>query len=103
MKLIFAGVGSAFALENFQSNMVLEHHGKRLLIDAGGDVRFSLAKLGMTYKDLDAVYISHLHGDHTHGMEWLCFATYFDSGFKAKKGKLKLFGNHTVLEKLWEG
>ena len=101
MKLTFIGVGSAFALENYQSNMVFEHRGKRLLIDAGGDVRFALAKAGISLRELDGVYISHLHGDHTHGMEWLSFATYFDPFFKTK-GRLKLYGNSVVLDKLWE-
>jgi ribonuclease BN (tRNA processing enzyme) len=102
MKLTFVGVGSAFSYEHFQSNMVLEHDGKRLLIDAGGDVRHSLKACGWTYRDLDAVYVSHLHGDHVHGMEWLAFSSFFDPSFKAAKGKLKLFGNSSVLEKLWE-
>lgn len=102
MQLQFVGVGSAFTLDNFQSNMVFSHNGEKLLIDAGGDVRHALKKCGLTYHDLNAVYISHLHGDHIHGMEWLSFATYFDPSFRSKKGKLKLYGNNTVIEKLWE-
>jgi ribonuclease BN (tRNA processing enzyme) len=102
MQLQFIGVGSAFGYENYQSNMVLSHRGKRMLIDAGGDVRFALKAQGLSYRDLDAVYVSHLHGDHIHGMEFLAFCTYFDPGFKQSKGKLKLIGNSTVLDKLWE-
>src|SRR5215813_8474415 len=71
MKLTFIGTGSAFTMDNFQSNMLLEDSGKRLLIDAGGDVRFALAKVGLGAKDIDALYISHLHADHIGGIEWL--------------------------------
>ena len=44
MELTFLGSGSAFTNDgtNYQSNMILEHNGKRLLIDCGGDVRFPL-------------------------------------------------------------
>ena len=39
MRLTFLGTGSAFTMQNFQSNMLLEDGGRRLLIDCGGDVR----------------------------------------------------------------
>ena len=68
MELRFAGVGSAFTTKEYwQSNMIVSHDGKNLLIDCGGDIRFSLAELNMSYKDIDAVYISHLHADHIGG------------------------------------
>jgi ribonuclease BN (tRNA processing enzyme) len=37
-----------------------------------------LAEAGYTYRDIDAVYISHQHADHIGGLEWLAFMTYFD-------------------------
>jgi len=77
-KLIFAGSGSAFTIDNFQSNMIIEKDGFRLLIDCGSDIRRALHNLDLTYRDIDTVYISHLHGDHTGGLEWLGFCTYFD-------------------------
>ncbi|MCF8480224.1 MAG: MBL fold metallo-hydrolase [Rhodospirillum sp.] len=70
----------------FQSNMLLEVPNgtvegglARLLIDCGGDARRSLAAQGLSQRDLEAVFISHLHGDHVGGLEWLGFTTYFDS------------------------
>lgn len=104
MKLTFIGVGSAFAHENYQSNMILEINGKRLLIDAGGTAHRALKALGLTHRDLDAVYISHLHADHCGSMEWLAFSTKFDSGFVDAKGgkkKLRLFIRSTLAQKLW--
>lgn len=81
MILRFAGVGSAFASEEFfQTNAVLTHDSmsQHLLIDCGSDARFSLAKLGINIKDIKDVYISHLHADHAGGLEWLGFCTYFN-------------------------
>lgn len=79
MVVRFIGVGSAFTLKNYQSNLVVESKsGKKMLVDCGSDARFALQELGMTHRDLDSLYISHLHADHVGGLEWLGFATKFD-------------------------
>ena len=55
MRIRFLGTGAAFTLDNFHSNMVIEEQGKKLLIDAGGDIRFSLKHVGLSYKDIDCI------------------------------------------------
>ncbi|MCC5791425.1 MAG: MBL fold metallo-hydrolase [Legionellaceae bacterium] len=80
MKLIFLGVASALSIgkEKYQSNMLLiSKSGHKLLIDCGGDIRHSLFALGYSFNDIDAVYISHLHSDHTGGLELFGFYQYF--------------------------
>lgn len=80
MKLLFLGASSAFAVlrGNFQSNMVIiSESGRKLLIDCGTDIRHSLYAQNLTHSDIDAVYISHLHADHTGGLEWFGFTSYF--------------------------
>lgn len=63
MKLTFLGVGSAFTMNNYQSNMLFEtsvfrndgtpsspdmvEYSLKLLIDAGGDVRYALRDINM--------------------------------------------------------
>lgn len=80
MIIRFIGVGSAFTLNNYQSNLLIESgSGKKMLVDCGSDARFALQDIGMTHRDLDSIYISHLHADHVGGLEWLGFATKFDS------------------------
>ncbi|MEM7589151.1 MAG: MBL fold metallo-hydrolase, partial [Myxococcota bacterium] len=81
MKLTFIGSGSAFTVgeDNFHSNAIVESKsGKKLLIDCGSDARLALYKLGLGYKDIDAVYVSHLHADHVGGLEWLGLTRKFD-------------------------
>jgi ribonuclease BN (tRNA processing enzyme) len=81
--MTFLGTGSAFCQRNFQTNMLIEFDsGYRLLVDCGGDVRFSLEKLGMSYLDINGVYVSHLHADHIGGMEYIAFCTYFDHRYQ---------------------
>jgi ribonuclease BN (tRNA processing enzyme) len=98
MKITFAGTGSAFTLKNYQTNTVIEQNGKILLIDAGNDIRFSLKELGLSYKDIDALYVTHLHADHVGGVEYLAFTTYFDPSVKEK---ITLIGNNELIRELW--
>lgn len=99
MKIRFIGVGSQFSGQGlYQSNIVITAaSGKRLLVDCGSDARFSLSEYGMQPHDLDAVYISHLHGDHIGGMEWLALSTYF----AREPRRLTLFGEKNLLGRLW--
>jgi hypothetical protein len=99
MRIKFFGTGSAFTLKNYQSNIGIEHNGKWLLLDAGGDIRFSLQEAGLNYKNIDSVYISHLHADHSGGIEYLAFCKYFDP---SQTTKIKLFGNGELLRRGWE-
>lgn len=101
MKITFAGVGAAFTTQDYyQSNAVVESDNdvRKFLIDCGGDARHALRELGITHRDIDAVYISHLHADHIGGMEWLGFCTYFDPDC----GKPTLYIVNELVEPLWE-
>jgi ribonuclease BN (tRNA processing enzyme) len=99
MKLLFLGVFSAFSVGDatFQSNMLIESEsGTKLLIDCGSDARHSLFAQGYRHKDIDAVYISHLHSDHVGGLEWLGFCKRFIDGQKPT-----LYISADQSEKLW--
>ncbi len=58
--------------------MLAEHDGTVLLVDAGlpsqrGLVR-ALSEAGYTWEDIDALLVSHLHGDHIHPSAVACCA-----------------------------
>ena len=74
------GTGNAFTIKNRQSNFAITCAGKTLLVDCGSDIRHSI-----TPDKVDAVYISHLHGDHYHGLEYLGFSTYYNPNLKRPK------------------
>ena len=85
--------------DNFQSNMLLtSDSGKKLLIDCGSDIRFSLAQEGLSYRDIDDIYISHLHADHVGGMEYMGFSTMFDPQCE----KPGLYICNSIRDSLWE-
>lgn len=118
----------------WQSNFLIEFDmpGKvrndvyRLVVDFGGDIRHSLAQIGLKIGDIDGWYISHPHSDHLGGTEGIALSTFFnpfytkakadwqDSGKKAisdllmsgdripDAGKPDLYGHTNVLEELWK-
>lgn len=99
MKLLFVGSGSAFTVgaDNYQSNMILEERGNRLFVDLGSDAKIALNELGLSYKDIHDIYISHLHSDHVGGLEWVAFTKFFDA--EAQKPTLHIPEN--LADELW--
>jgi ribonuclease BN (tRNA processing enzyme) len=101
--LTFAGAGGFFADQTiYQSNVVITSESpgrppRRLLVDCGTDAKFSLAELGLDADSFEAVYVTHQHGDHSGGLEWLGFKTYFSG-----KPKPKLVCNQGLMRDLWE-
>ena len=98
MEIIFLGVNSAHSTFGYQTNFLINHNGKNLLIDAGDDIRWSLKKEKLTFKDIDAVYCSHGHGDHYHGLEYIGDCRLF-SGIP----KARLFLEGQFADELWTG
>ncbi len=101
MKLLFLGSGSAHTVsaDNFQSNMMLlADNGARLLIDCGSDLRWSLAKQGLSHLDITDIYISHLHADHIGGLEYVGFQTKFDPRCK----RPRLYIESSLASPLWD-
>ncbi|MFZ0927741.1 MAG: MBL fold metallo-hydrolase [Syntrophobacteraceae bacterium] len=103
MKIKFLGVGSAFtSAEYYHSNMLITAgSGKRILIDCGSDIRFSLQEAGIHFRhfasEIDAIYVSHLHADHIGGLEAAALVSFFDM----ESHKPGLFAQENVLRDLW--
>lgn len=101
LKITFLGSGSAFSLQpgNYQSNVLLQKDNDTLLIDAGGDIRFSLNDQGLSYLDIKNIYVTHMHADHIGGLEWLAINTFFDPSYP---GKPNLFASEHIIKDLWD-
>jgi ribonuclease BN (tRNA processing enzyme) len=97
MEIHFLGTGSAFCFHNYQSNLLIKKNNHLLLIDAGGDLRFSLKDAGICIQDVDALYISHLHNDHIGGMEFIALFTYFNPNCRP----MHLFIHENLIQNLW--
>lgn len=103
MKLTFLGSGSAFTLgkENYHSNILIESEGKTLLYDAGTTIPDALDMQGYSVEDIQNIFISHNHADHSGGLEYVGFKRYFGT-FPFGQNKPKLYGHHSVLDELWD-
>ena len=99
MRLLFLGTGSAFTVGgNYNSNMlVTADSGRRLLIDAGVDLRHALYAQGLSYLDFEDIYISHLHSDHIGGLEYVGLSSRFDP----RCSKKRLFTHASLVGPLW--
>jgi ribonuclease BN (tRNA processing enzyme) len=72
MKLTVIGCGDAFGSGGrFHSAYLLETSKGRLLLDCGANSPLALKRAGVTVSAIDAVVISHCHGDHFGGLPFL--------------------------------
>lgn len=72
IKLVFLGTGgSAPSKDRSTPSLYLEYEGNRLLFDCGEAVQRQLLLAGKSPLSLDAIFITHLHGDHVFGLPGL--------------------------------
>ncbi len=74
--ITFLGTGhGGGAPGRFQTSILLHTEGARILLDAGEPCTYSLLSRGFALDDLDAVWITHAHCDHTAGLPMLLQAS----------------------------
>lgn len=79
MRCTFIGVGSAFDEKHTNTSLLLETEGKSILLDCGFNSAHAFVRLAENPLSLDAVWISHFHGDHYFGIPFL-LGWYLSSG-----------------------
>ncbi len=84
MRLAFLGTGSAFSCERYNGAIVVEG---RLLLDAGAPLLPHMHRLGIDPGAIEAVFLTHFHGDHVLGLPpFLFYRSVFRSGPLAMVG-----------------
>lgn len=71
---------------------------RTLLIDCGRTTPDDMARAGVAWTDIDAIYISHLHGDHIYGLEEAGFVGRYVLGRKPHL----ILPDAAVARDLWE-
>lgn len=106
MKIKALGVGGAFApLSKGNSNfLITADSGKRLVFDMGQTFAYIYRdELGLDFRDVDAVFLSHLHMDHA-CIEQFAFSRYFIPSLDASgmSVKPKLYMTSKLMREGWE-
>ena len=80
MQLTVVGCGDAFGSGGrFNTCYLVESGGKTLALDFGASTLVALKQRGISLNSIDAVVLSHLHGDHFGGLPFLMLDSQFDS------------------------
>ena len=95
MKITFLGVSGALS-SKYNSNMLIENNKDVMLFDCGEDIKHSLKAANRKPEELDVVFISHLHADHSFGLSWLGYYSYF-----IMKKRIPLYIHESMISDLW--
>lgn len=79
MRWTFLGTGGAFTRfkTDYHNNVLVEFGDFKALIDCSLGALESLDELGIDPLEIDAVIVTHIHGDHVSGLEELGFRQLF--------------------------
>jgi ribonuclease BN (tRNA processing enzyme) len=103
MTFVPVGVGDAFSALHYSSALAVEADGRWLLVDCPHPVRKVLrdasvrAGVGLDVGSFDAVVLTHLHADHSAGLEDYAYYSRF-----VLQRRPVLAAHPRVLERLWE-
>jgi ribonuclease BN (tRNA processing enzyme) len=107
VKVRFLGSGDAFGSGGrFQTCIHVEAAGAQVLVDCGASSLVAMRRFGVDPQAIDAVVLSHLHGDHFGGVPFLIL----DGQFKRRTRPLAVAGPpgvearvHAAMEVLFPG
>lgn len=92
-KITILGNGSALpAAGRHHSAQVLNVHERHYLVDCGEGTQTRLMNYGVHPMKLDAVFLSHLHGDHIYGL----FPLISTLGLLGRKTPLDVYAPHAL-------
>jgi len=89
VKVRFLGSGDAFGSGGrFQTCMLVQAAGGAFLVDCGATSLVAMRRFGVDPQGVDAVLLTHLHGDHFGGLPFLIL----DAQFKRRTRELTVVG-----------
>src|SRR5215216_441431 len=93
----FLGSGDAFGSGGrFQACISVRAHEAHVLLDCGATTLVAMRRLGVDPGSVDAVVVSHLHGDHFGGLPFLVL----DAQFSRRERPLVVAGPPGVEERV---
>lgn len=103
MKITMLGTGTFFVSKNRSGPAyLLETYGKKILIDCGPGTLMRLSEVGVKPEDLDYVFITHFHADHTSDLFALQMNIRLTDAFSGNLKKKFVIYGPTGIEKFTE-
>jgi ribonuclease BN (tRNA processing enzyme) len=98
MKFVILGSGtSAPRLDRHMSSLLVKAGKKNLLFDSGSGTIYQLLKAGIGLLDIDHIFYTHFHTDHTSDLPAIIWSNMYgvgsDSSSGRKKKSLNLYGS----------
>jgi ribonuclease BN (tRNA processing enzyme) len=94
VRVRFLGTGSPFAPGGrMQSCIVVESDDGRIMLDCGATALVGMARAGIEPDSIDAIVLTHLHGDHFGGLPFLILQAALQPRDKAaRRGPIRIAG-----------
>lgn len=90
MKLTVLGSGTCVPyVKRGSSGYVVETGESKLMLDCGSGSTWKLAHAGINYLEIDHIFFSHIHPDHTGDLAAFLFATKYSHGSPYGTGRKK--------------
>ncbi len=72
-KITMLGTGHAMVTECYNTCFIIDNHGEKLLVDAGGGngILKQFKNAGESFIDIRNIFITHVHTDHILGAVWV--------------------------------
>lgn len=94
----FVGTGDAFGSGGRRNTaIVVRSRGKTLLMDCGPTTLVGLKALGIDPREIDAIALSHFHGDHMAGVPFLLIDYLYEN---RRQTPLEILGPQGVRERI---
>ena len=72
LNLTLLGCGGGMPMpDRFLSSLLINYHGRKILIDCGEGTQVAMRKFNAGFKSIDVICITHTHGDHIVGLPGL--------------------------------
>jgi ribonuclease BN (tRNA processing enzyme) len=96
-QFMMLGVSHSGSVHGYNTNGLLQTKAGNLLIDCGYTIKAALHSQQLSFDDISAVFITHVHGDHVFGLERLAF----ESRFLLNK-RISLYLEPKLYRELWD-
>lgn len=103
LDIFFLGVGSAFAVKNFQTNFLIVKGDEHIMVDFGMTGPQALAQTTrLAPTDIECILPTHSHSDHAGGIECLALMNRYVGQRFMKKDKLQMIITEEYQRILWD-